>query len=390
MSRSQEVPDKEFVRLSSIALKIPESRLSGMLNRRVLQNVSGFFPDHYRFDKGIAGFEAGTALFKTDDGIETVRGFPKIHRAMMLGVGIATHFEGVPEVAVEEKMNGYNVRVASINGKVIALTRGGLVCPYTNERVLEDGGRGFFIDHPDLVLCGEMVGPDNPYVPKNIYPEVDSISFFIFDIRHKNSGEPLTVDEKHELCSHYNIKTVPYFGKFSIDKAAHSIAGIIRELGKKDREGVVIKDPEMKLPAIKYTSSKSNNNDLKYAFGFYNDYGQDFFFSRVVREGFQAVEWDEDEETLHERCCRLGESILKPMVSTIKKRQQGERITEEVQIRVRSLDTAYKFEEHLRRLGIDAQFDEPQLVDGQYLIVIRKFNQSTNDRTSAILNGHLW
>ncbi|MCK4937317.1 MAG: RNA ligase [Methanosarcinales archaeon] len=390
MSKSQEVPDEEFVRLSSIALRIPESRLSGMLKRRVLQNVSGFFPDHYRFDKGTAGFETGTALFKTDEGIETVRGFPKIQRAMILGVGIATHFEGLPEVAVEEKMNGYNVRVASIKGTVIALTRGGLVCPYTTEKVLENVGKDFFIDHPDLVLCGEMVGPDNPYVPKDIYHEVDSISFFIFDIRHKNSGKPLGVDEKHELCSHYNIKTVPYFGKYPLDEASRRITGIIRELGKKSREGVVIKDPEMKLPAIKYTSSKSNNNDLEYAFGFYNDYGKDFFFSRVVREGFQAVEWDEDEEALHERCCRLGESILKPMVNTIKKRRQGERITEDVQIRVHSLDTANKFEEHLRRMGIDAQFDEPKLVDGQYLIVIRKFNQSTNDRTSAILSGQLW
>ena len=390
MSRRQEVLDEEFVRLASIALRIPESRLSGMLKRRVLQKVSRFFPDHYRFDKGIAGLETGTALFKTDEGIETVKGFPKIQRAMMLAPVLTTHFKGTTRVAVEEKMNGYNVRIASIKGTVIALTRGGLICPYTTEKVLEDVGDDFFRDHPDMVLCGEMVGPDNPYVPKDIYPDVDSISFFIFDVRHKNSGKPLTIGEKHELCGHYNIKTVPYFGEYSLDEAADSIAGIIRKLGESGREGVVIKDPEMKLPSIKYTCSQSTNSDLRYAFGFYNDYGRDFFFSRVVREGFQAVEWDEDEEALRDRCCRLGESILEPMVSTIKKRQQGERITEDVQIRVRSLETAYKFEEHLRRMGIDAQFDEPQMVDGQYLIVIRKFNQSTNDRTGAILNGQLW
>ncbi|MBW6518098.1 MAG: RNA ligase [ANME-2 cluster archaeon] len=390
MNRSQEVQDEEFIRLSSIALKIPESRVSGLLKRRVLQKVSRFFPDYYRFEKGTAGFETGTALFKTGEIIETVRGFPKIQRAMMLEAGIVTHFEGLPEVAVEEKMNGYNVRVASINDMVIALTRGGLVCPYTTERVLENGGKEFFTEHPDLVLCGEMVGPDNPYVPKDLYPEVESISFFVFDIQQKNSGKSLTIDEKHELCSHYTIKTVPYFGKYSLDKAAPGITGIIRELGEKGREGVVIKDPGMKIPAIKYTSSQSTDSDLKYAFGFYNDYGQDFFFSRVVREGFQAVEWNEDEDTLKERCCRLGESILKSMVSTIRKRKQGERITEDVQIRVRNLDTANRFEEHLRQMGIDAHFDDPLLVDGWYLIGIRKFNQSTNDRTEAILNGQLW
>lgn len=390
MSISQDVLDEEFVRLLSKSLKIPESRLSGMLKRRVLQKVSGFFPDYYRFEKGISRFETGTAVFRTDERIEIVKGFPKIQRAMMLGAAITTHFNGLPEVAVEEKMNGYNVRVASIHSTVIALTRGGLICPYTTDRVLEDGGKEFFLDHPDLVLCGEMVGPDNPYVPKNIYPEVDSISFFIFDIRHKNSGKPLALHDKHELCSRYDLKSVAYFGKYSLNEAADSITGIIRELGEKGREGVVIKDPEMRIPAVKYTSSQSTNSDLKYAFCFYNDYGKDFFFSRVVREGFQAVEWDEDEGALQERCSRLGESILKPMVSTIRKRQQGERITEDVQIRVRSLDTANRFEEHMRRMGVDAQFDEPHLVDGWYRIVIRKFNQSTNDRTGAVLNGQLW
>jgi DNA/RNA ligase len=41
-------------------------------------------------------------------------------------------------------------------------------------------------------------------------------------------------------------------------------------------------------------------------------------------------------------------------------------------------------------LGIDAQFGEPLYVDGQYLIEIKKLNQSTNDRTDALLNGQFW
>ena len=102
------------------------------------------------------------------------------------------------------------------------------------------------------------------------------------------------------------------------------------------------------------------------------------------------MEWDEDEDALHERSCRLGESILKPMVETIRKRKRGERITENVRIRVSNIKTAQQFEEHLRILGIDAQFGEPLYVDGQYLVEIKKLNQSTNDRTDALLNGQFW
>lgn len=390
MKIHQEVVDEEFIRLASRALNIPEPRISSMLKRRILQNVSRFIQGHYRFDKGIAGYEAGTAVFKLDGGIQVVRGFPKIQRAMVLEPTVGVHFEGLPVVVIEEKMNGYNVRIASINGKVIALTRGGLMCPYTTEKVNEEIEYEFFQEHPDMVLCGEMVGPDNPYVPKDIYPDVESVSFFIFDIRKKNTGYPLTINEKYDLCTRYNIKTVRNFGEFPVHITAEIVTRIIKELGEVGREGVVIKDPEMNLPALKYTCSESTNSDLRYAFQFYNDYGRDFFLSRVVREGFQSAEWDEDEDALHDRACRLGESILSPMVSTIRKRKQGERIAEDVQIRVRHLETADQFEEHLRHMGVDAQFGEPQYNEGQYLIKIKKFNQSTNDRTGAILNGQLW
>lgn len=390
MKRFQEHFDEEFIKIASEVLGIPELKIAGMIKRRVIQRISRFVPEYYRFEKGISGVEPGTSLFNLVGDIEIVRGFPKIHRAMLLKPTIQMHFKGLPLVAVEEKMNGYNVRVVKIQDHVLALTRGGLVCPYTTEKAIEESGLEFFRDHPDLVLCGEMVGPDNPYVPKDIYPEVESIALYVFDIRRKCTGRPITLQKKNELCEWYGIKTVRHFGNYPVDAADRIVTDLVRELGTAGREGVVIKDPEMKLPALKYTCSESTNSDLQYAFQFYNDYGRDFFFSRTVREGFQSVEWDEDEDALHERSCRLGESILKPMVETIRKRKRGERITENVRIRVSSLKTTKLFENHLRLLGIDAQFGEPLHVDGQYLIEIKKLNQSTNDRTDALLNGQFW
>lgn len=146
---------------------------------------------------------------------------------------------------------------------------------------------------------------------------------------------------------------------------------IIEELGKDKREGVVVKDPEMVLQPMKYTTSQSNCADLEHAFKFYNDTGRDYLFSRIVREGFQSVEWNENDEELQKRCIQLGQSILIPMVETINKVGCGERITDDVQIRVKSLHTAGKFKNYLQRLGVEAVFEEPVKEDDQYLVRIK-------------------
>ncbi len=383
---SSELLEKLDVKKVSNLLAIPEHRITGAIQRKTLQYVRGR-QEFFRFDKPISGIEGGTTIFL--DPFEVVRGFPKIPRTLLLYPGIAAHFSSCEKVAVEEKMNGYNVRVALIGDEIAGITRGGFVCPYTTEKAGELVGRDFFIEHPDLVLCGEMVGPDNPYVPKSIY-DIESLGFFVFDIRDKLTGNPMPVMKRRELAEEFGLNSVRFFGEHDVEKAHIGIANIIRDFGTSLHEGVVIKDPEMILPPVKYTSSMSNCADLKYAFEFYNDYGRDFFFPRVCREAFQAVEWEEPDDVLKERCRRIGESILLPMIKTIKKKKEGERITESVQIRVRNLRTSREFEEHLRLLGVDAVFDEPEKIGDEYLVRIRKIYHSTTDKTDSILRGELW
>lgn len=372
-------------KLSGI-LGIPEHSITGALKRKTLQYVRGK-RELFRFDKPVSSVEGGTSVFL--EPLEVARGFPKISRTLMLYPALAKHFSSCKKVAVEEKMNGYNVRVALIRDEIVAITRGGFICPYTTQIANDLINRDFFKDNPDLVLCGEMVGPDSPYVPKTFY-DIGSIDFFVFDVREKNSGNPMPVYQRRKLMDEYGIKSVHLFGEFDVDKAHTVITRIIKSFGDTFREGVVIKDPEMKLPAVKYTSSLSNCQDLSYAFEFYNDFGRDFFFGRVCREAFQSVEWEEDEESARKRCQKLGESILLPMISTIKRKKAGERIAENVQIRVKILNTVSEFEDYLRLLGIDAVFETPEKMGNEYLIRIRKIRQSTNDKTQTILDGQMW
>ena len=112
--------------------------------------------------------------------------------------------------------------------------------------------------------------------------------------------------------------------------------------------------------------------------------------SRIVREGFQTIKWKGNDIEFGKRCMQLGESILSPLRESINTVKKGQRLYEEARIRVKDLKIAADFEEYLKRLGIDAVFGEPQMVGEEYLIIIKKINKSTNDKTQAILNGELW
>ncbi|MDM7920293.1 MAG: RNA ligase [Methanosarcina sp.] len=384
-----EVIDPGFVARLAGFLGFDEERVQHLFEKNYLAKNWGKHDYLFRFDKEISRIERGTVLYEKGDSFEVIMGFPKIRRAMVLDPTLKKHFNGLEKVAVEEKMNGYNVRVANVKGDIVAITRSGYVCPYTTERANVKLNLKFFDDFPNLVLYGEMVGPDNPYVPKEIYG-IESVEFYIFDIREKNSGNPLPLSGKKKILEEYGFLQVESFGEFPLQTAAEEIAEIIRELGKIEHEGVVIKDPDMVLAPLKYTSSQSNCSDLRHAFMFYNEAGRDFMLSRIVREGFQTVEWNENEAEFEKRYMQLGESILNPLRETIRRVKNGQRLYEEVRIRVRDPATATEFENYLKRLGVDAIFEPPQPAGNEYLINIKKVNKSTNDKTQAIWEGELW
>jgi len=370
------------------ATNLDNDRIGELIERGTIRKVYGTDSELWQFHKGTSGIEAGTVVL-CGESPEVYNGFPKIRRALMLDACIKNHFRNVDLVAVEEKMNGYNVRVVRVGGEVMAFTRGGFFCPYTTQKARQLLDMTFFKEHSDLVLHCEMVGPHNPYVPKDVY-DVESVAFYIFDIRHKGSGIPLSVGQRHEFINQYDLLSVRLFGTYSINDAAPQIWEIIKRLGPDGREGVVIKDPMMVEVPIKYTCSQSNCTDLAHAFSYYHDYGQDFLYSRVVREGYQTVEWDESDVEFKERCLRLGESMLGSMAETIRKKQHGDDIYEDIQIKT-DHKTAREFQIHLRRMGIGVLFkDGVKQEDGEYIFQIKKLRMSTNDKTDSILSGDVW
>lgn len=325
------------------------------------------------------GLERGTVLV---DGV-VVRGYPSVPRVLHLGAGVPRFFDAGP-VAVEEKLNGYNVRIVDVDGP-LAFTRGGYLCPFTTERARDLLDLGPFFDaHPEAMLCAEFVGPETPYTTHD-YADVDSHDIRVFGIRDRRSGEPLGVDRRRALCEQFGFRQPELFGQFALDVAAERVHAVVDDLAVRDREGVVMKSLDG-TALLKYTTERQHHAELAYAFELPFERGQDFFFSRVLREAFQAYERGESPERLRERAQALGESILLPFVETIGAVDAGEPVGETHTVRG-DPDAVAALLDHIDRLGMELTVVSEARVDGQAVVTFRKTAESTRDRVDYYLEG---
>lgn len=324
--------------------------------------------------------ERGTVLIDET----AVRGFPKIPRTLVLETGIPRQFDG--PVAVEEKLNGYNVRIADV-GDVIAFTRSGIACPYTTWFVNDALDLApFFADHPDKMLCGEVYGPENPYTAAP-YGDVNSLAVQLFDIRDRESGRPLPVEERRELAASYGFPSVPWHGRHTVDEAPSAVAEIIRTLDRRDREGVVMKSLDGRTQ-LKYTTAAANQGDLAFAFSLPFDYGQAFMFRRIIREAFQAVERGESAEAVRERAHELGEAILEPMIGTVREIDEGAVVGEDHVVRGDPQAIGALLGQ-FRDMGLELDIHRDETTADERVVEFTKVSRKTTDQTQAYLDGKI-
>ncbi|MGQ9571552.1 MAG: hypothetical protein ACUVUQ_12120, partial [Thermodesulfovibrionales bacterium] len=70
------------------------------------------------------------------------------------------------------------LRIVSINGIPIALTRGGFICPFTTNRISDLIDINFFNKYPAYIIVGDIVGPGNPYNTESIPYIKEDVVFF--------------------------------------------------------------------------------------------------------------------------------------------------------------------------------------------------------------------
>lgn len=372
----------EALNLSKFSTERLEER--GILKRAFLKHpFFGDIIDAFRLDKKFGIFEEGTVIVKSRDGLKVFRGFPKIKRILYLESGLKKHF-GTKKIALEEKMNGYNVRIAKIGEEIYAITRRGLICPYTTEIAREKIPIDFFSEFPEHMLCCEAVGSASPYVPD--YYGIEGLDFYLFDIRECKSNKPLSIDEKEDIAQRYGIKMVEILLRTSAEDI-ESVKKVLEDLNKRGREGIVFKELEMLLPPLKYTTSFSNCGDLSYAFKNFEEYGRDFMLARIIREAFQGFEF---KDNLDERSYRLGKAILSSAMESISKVSKGKEVTEEIRLIFSSEEVLELFKMHMKLLGITLREIGRRKKGSKVEVSFERVMRATTDKIKSLLEGNPW
>ncbi len=304
------------------------------------------------FRRSVLGFHEGTAVILDRGSSMLVPGYPPIQRMVLPSVALPRHF--IDEVVVEEKMNGYNVRVVLYNGKLLAFTRGGFICPYTTarlERLYGSKLRQLFseLDPAEHIVAGEVVGLENPYT-RYFYPEAPRFDYFIFDIFRKNT--PMPPLERNGIVEKYGLKHVRHLATIRKDDV-ETFREIVKSLDRNGREGVVVKDPRYRVPPLKYTTSSTNIGDIRFGMRFPLEEGRSFLFSRILREIFRLYEEGVDLSKLDHVAVELGRAILEPAIESLRKVASGDMLYEEFTLVFGSREELDEFVEYMSELGVD-------------------------------------
>ena len=301
---------------------------------------------YYRIVKKVGELKKGTVV--TDSGI--IYDFPRIARTMHLESGIKLAFN--KPFYVEEKVDGYNVRIAKVQDQVFAFTRGSYVCPFSTDRLVDFFDYdNFFRENPDLIVCGEIAGPESPYNGESPPYVVEDISFFVFDIRIKNSDQQIPTEKRYKLFDEYEIPTVTRFGRY-VSSGIKEIERHIQDMNKTGCEGLVFKPIDPSGKTVKYVTAGSCLRDMKVTSQLMTEYQAEFFTNRMLRSLFYLIEHDLplNDDFLK----KTGDALLQPLYESIKKVVGGEMITERFKVRFNKKKNIKKLFEHFHKCKVDA------------------------------------
>jgi len=294
----------------------------------------------FRLDKDVHGLKRGTIL--AEDGV--IMAYPRIMRVLHLENGVKRNLKG--PFYVEEKVDGYNIRIAKVDGRVLAFSRGGFICPFSTDRVEDFIDMRFFNVHPGLVLCCEVAGPENPYNPEWPPYIKDDIRFFVFDIMEKGREGFIPSDERYGLIEVYGLPGVRVFGSF-LPEDWERVKGIVKGLDGEGCEGVVMK-PQERKKTLKYVTPFAHMRDLRLGSLVVGELPGGYYLKRVVMLGLSIREMG-----LVEDLKGLGEAFLNPILEAQARVERGEGIKETFTIKVKREENIDRLLKHLKAAPVD-------------------------------------
>lgn len=314
-----------------------------------------------------------------------IPGFPHIRRVYRLAPGVHRLFKNEPFV-VEEKLDGYNVRVFRHQANLLACTRGGFICPFTSAWARIWAGEwdleGFLDDHPEHALCGEVIN-DNPYHHQR-YPDLEpGAHFHLFEIVDPD-GAFLPPEDRYALADRYALPQVPRFGRHDSGRV-DALYELLRDLDRRQREGIVMKALDA-AKLLKFVTPASDINDIRDSLEIAFDLPGGFFHNRWMRVAMSVRELGLDPD---EYARRLGAAFLEGCPHTPALREASQRY-------VIHLPDEATWEQLYTRIAqqvkVRCERQRTVCIRGHELLEVtfsRLFNRSSS-RFYRMLHGHLY
>ncbi len=346
---------------------IDKKALSAGLKKGKVEREAGEI-NYLRVKDGFAGIERGSVVLEPG---RPVHGFPHIKRIFTLEKGLQRNMGGC-RLFAEEKIDGFNVRVAFHQGRIYAFSRGGFLDMFVTEKAREMGLEVFFGAHPEKVLCGEMIG-NTPYTePAGGF----DVRLFVFDI-DRGDGTYIPCEERYSLLRDYSILGVPQLGRYSSDDYT-ALRKLILALNKGRKEGMVLKS-EDRSKAVKYVTPWSDIDDISKDVGIYFDMPIGFYYQRVLRSAFFISDFGLNRKEYE---AKLGRAFFEGLEEAIKKAKGGGELDQEYEISIKDLRIWDDIRRHMSR---DVRIEElyRRESDGRTTIRFRKVYKRTNRLLSS-------
>jgi len=327
--------------------------------------------EYVRFREASGKVTRGTVV--TRDRI--IWGYEHIPRVFTLEKGITRNIKS-GEVYIEEKIDGFNLRVAKVEGKILAFSRGGYIDAFATEKARGMGLERFFSAHPEHVLCGEMVG-NTPYTePTDRF----DVRLFVFDI-DDGSGAYLPCEERYSILKKYGIESVPQFGRYRLSDIK-GIRELALSINKAKKEGMVVKTPDRKS-AIKYVTPNADIEDIEKCAPVMFDMPLGFYIQRVFRSGIFIRDFGLERK---EYARRLGEAFYSGLLKGVDCVEDGRGAEEVFEVLIKDQKTWETIHRHMsKEVKLEVLFNRDE--GGGKRIRFRKIYRKTTKRLHDALSG---
>lgn len=335
--------------------------------------------DYARLTETVSRFPRGSIVLPDGD---VIPGYPSIARIHSLASGLREQFQG-PYWA-EEKIDGYNVRILRHGDRVFAFSRGGFICAFSTDRLPDLLPLAVLEAEPDLVLCAEIAGPDNPYL-EGFPPFVArDVQLFVFDLMRRGQPGFLSQREKMRLFERWNLPTTRIFGRF-LPSDVDALRSLILQLDDEGAEGLVLKAEDAETRS-KYVTGRSNITDIHVCSGQLLDLPPEYFTNRLMRLAVFVTEHGQQGDAELERS--LGHAFLAGLDRAVECSRDTGRVDHRYRCRFRERRNALHFIAHMTATGgnrVRILPGMPREDDGYWVLEFeRVFDRMTGTLATAL------